>query len=221
MFIVATPVFDGASSEDLWDTVREAGKTELLKYLTQFIPMDEKVMTIEDNLEIHYKNINPGANCVELKVDEELFSYTKAIKTALRQNPQRVLLSEARSTEVKYLMECFSTGISGLTTLHTDDTRKIPDRILNMVSDSYAANRMINDVYTFINVGVLIRKKVVDNRIIRNVDQICLFDRDNDTNTKDLIVENGTQVSQKIPDNLLKRFRRAGIEDPFVFTKEG
>lgn len=118
-------------------------------------------------------------------------------------------------------MECFSTGISGLTTLHTDDTRKIPDRILNMVSDSYAANRMINDVYTFINVGVLIRKKVVDNRIIRNVDQICLFDRDNDTNTKDLIVENGTQVSQKIPDNLLKRFRRAGIEDPFVFTKEG
>ncbi|MCC2239609.1 Flp pilus assembly complex ATPase component TadA [Fusicatenibacter sp. CLA-AA-H213] len=198
-----------------------AGKTELLKYLTQFIPMDEKVMTIEDNLEIHYKNINPGANCVELKVDEELFSYTKAIKTALRQNPQRVLLSEARSTEVKYLMECFSTGISGLTTLHTDDTRKIPDRILNMVSDSYAANRMINDVYTFINVGILIRKKVVDNRIIRNVDQICLFDRDNDTNTKDLIVENGTQVSQKIPDNLLKRFRRAGIEDPFVFTKEG
>ena len=178
-------------------------------------------MTIEDNLEIHYKNINPGANCVELKVDEELFSYTKAIKTVLRQNPQRVLLSEARSTEVKYLMECFSTGISGLTTLHTDDTRKIPDRILNMVSDSYAANRMINDVYTFINVGILIRKKVVDNRIIRNVDQICLFDRDNDTNTKDLIVENGTQISQKIPDNLLKRFRRAGIEDPFVFTKEG
>ena len=117
-------------------------------------------------------------------------------------------------------MECFSTGISGLTTLHTDDTRKIPDRILNMVSDSYAANRMINDVYTFINVGILIRKKVVDNRIIRNVDQICLFDRDNDTNTKDLIVENGTQVSQKIPDNLLKRFRRAGIEDPFVFTKK-
>ena len=78
-----------------------AGKTELLKFLTQFIPKHEKVMTIEDNLEIHYRDINPGANCVELKVDEEFFSYTKAIKSALRQNPQWVLLSEARSTEVK------------------------------------------------------------------------------------------------------------------------
>lgn len=121
-----------------------AGKTELLKFLTQFIPKHEKVMTIEDNLEIHYRDINPGANCVELKVDEEFFSYTKAIKSALRQNPQWVLLSEARSTEVKYLLECFSTGLHGLTTLHTDDTRKIPDRIQNMMQDSYAASRMEN-----------------------------------------------------------------------------
>lgn len=117
-------------------------------------------------------------------------------------------------------MECFSTGISGLTTLHTDDTRKIPDRILNMVSDAYAASRMLNDVYTFVNVGVLIRKKVVDNRIVRNVDQVCLFDRQEEMNTKDLIVENGKQVSDAIPENLLKKFERAGITDPFVF-KEG
>ena len=55
-----------------------AGKTEVLKFLTQFIPKHEKVMTIEDNLEIHYREINPGSNCVELKVDEEFFSYTKA-----------------------------------------------------------------------------------------------------------------------------------------------
>ncbi len=102
------------------------------------IPKHEKVMTIEDNLEIHYRDINPGANCVELKVDEEFFSYTKAIKSALRQNPQWVLLSEARSTEVKYLLRMLvPTGLHGLTTLHTDDTRKIPDRIQNMMQDSY------------------------------------------------------------------------------------
>lgn len=71
-----------------------AGKTELLKFLTQFIPIEQKVMTIEDNLEIHYKRINPGSNCVELKVDPSIFTYTDAIKAALRQNPQWVLLSE-------------------------------------------------------------------------------------------------------------------------------
>lgn len=85
-------------------------------------------------------------------------TYTKAIKTCLRQNPQWVLLSEARSTEVKYLIECFSTGLHGLTTLHTDDVRKIPDRISNMMEDASAQNRVVNDVHTFLNVGIMIRK---------------------------------------------------------------
>ena len=192
-----------------------AGKTELLKFLTQFIPKHEKVMTIEDNLEIHYREINPGANCVELKVDEEFFSYTKAIKSALRQNPQWVLLSEARSIEVKYLLECFSTGLHGLTTLHTDDTRKIPDRIQNMMQDSYAASRLENDIYSFVNVGVLLSKRAVGNgKVIRMVDQICLFDRYNEQNKKSLIVEKGKIVSREISENIRKKFQSAGMENP-------
>jgi pilus assembly protein CpaF len=189
-----------------------AGKTELLKFLTQYIPREEKVMTIEDNLEIHYKEINPGSNCVELKVDEELFSYTKAIKTALRQNPQWVLLSEARSAEVKYLLECFSTGLHGLTTLHTDDTRKIPDRIQNMMQDSYAASRLENDIYSFLNVGILLRKKVtVENTVERFVDQICLFDRVENHNVMHLIIEGGRFVSNEIPPNISKQFSRENV----------
>ena len=81
------------------------GKTEMLKYLTGFIPDNERVITIEDNLEIHYSEINPGKDCVELKVDNKQFDYVKAIKACLRQNPQWILLSEARSVEVKYLIE--------------------------------------------------------------------------------------------------------------------
>lgn len=196
-----------------------AGKTELLKFLTQYIPKEEKVMTIEDNLEIHYKNINPGANCVELKVDEELFTYTKAIKTALRQNPQWVLLSEARSVEVKYLLECFSTGLHGLTTLHTDDTRKIPDRIQNMMSDAYAASSHENDIYSFLNVGVLLKKRVTnENTIIRFVDQICLFDRVNGENIKNLIVEDGKIISKNIPENIALKFGYEEIADPFCLA---
>ena len=192
-----------------------AGKTELLRFLTQFIPVEEKVMTIEDNLEIHYKNINPGSNCVELKVDNE-FDYTSAIKAALRQNPQWVLLSEARSVEVKYLLECFSTGLHGLTTLHTDDTRKIPDRIENMMQDAYAASRLENDIYSFINIGVLLRKKVIDGRVHRFIDQVCFFDRVRNKNIKALAVEGGQLVSIELPENIRKKFAYADIEDPFV-----
>lgn len=193
-----------------------AGKTELLKYLTQHIPQREKVMTIEDNLEIHYKNINPGSNCVELKVDEELFTYTKAIKTALRQNPQWVLLSEARSTEVKYLLECFSTGLHGLTTLHTDDTRKIPDRIANMMQDAYAAARLENDIFSFINVGVLLKKRTDGGTIRRYVEQICFFDRVEEKNYKTLVVEGGKLVSMDLTENIKKKFLWSNIDDPFT-----
>ena len=193
-----------------------AGKTELLKFLTQYIPKEEKVMTIEDNLEIHYKEINPGSNCVELKVDEEFFPYTKAIKTALRQNPQWVLLSEARSVEVKYLLECFSTGLHGLTTLHTDDTRKIPDRIQNMMQDAYAATRLENDIYSFLNVGVLLRKKVTERqKVVRFIDQICLFDRIGEQNVKCLIAEDGKFISREIPENVMKKFKLEDITAPF------
>ena len=184
--------------------------------LSKYIPKEEKVMTIEDNLEIHYKEINPGSNCVELKVDEEFFPYTKAIKTALRQNPQWVLLSEARSVEVKYLLECFSTGLHGLTTLHTDDTRKIPDRIQNMMQDAYAATRLENDIYSFLNVGVLLRKKVTERqKVVRFIDQICLFDRIGEQNVKCLIAEDGKFISREIPENVMKKFKLEDITAPF------
>ena len=61
--------------------------------------------------------------------------------------------------EVKHLLEAFSTGHHGLTTMHTDDVRHIPDRIENMMQDALAAARMENDIYNFINVGVLISKR--------------------------------------------------------------
>lgn len=193
-----------------------SGKTELLKYMTHYIPPNEKVITIEDNLEIHYCDINPGSNCVELKVDTEHFSYTKAIKASLRQNPQWVLLSEARSVEVKYLLECFSTGLHGLTTLHTDDVRKIPDRVQNMMQDAYAASRLENDVYTFINVGIMIRRKVLEKGVIkRYIDQICFFDRENETNSKVMILSDGKILSRKLPENIRKKFALEGIGDPF------
>ena len=193
-----------------------SGKTELVKFLTQFIPPEEKAMTIEDNLEIHYRSVNPGSNCVELKVDEKLFSYTKAIKTCLRQNPKWMILSEARSLEVKYLLEGFSTGISGLTTLHTDDTRKIPDRIQNMMHDSLAADRLENDIYTFVNMGVLVRKRTSeDGKIFRYIDQICFFDRVGGENKKMLIADGGMIIDTALSENILKKFALYDVFDPF------
>ncbi len=177
------------------------GKTECAKFFSQFIEDDQRVITIEDNLEFHYREINPGKDCVELKVDNDVFGYSKAIKACLRQNPQWIMLSEARGPEVKHLLECWSTGVCGFTTLHTDDVRKIPDRIENMMGDKADASRLENDIFSFVNVGILIRKKQnADGSSFRYVDQVCFFVREGDNNRVVMVVEDGKMVKKSIDD---------------------
>ena len=133
------------------------GKTECAKFFSRFIPPNQRAITIEDNLEMHFHEINPENDCVELQVSKDL-TYTEAIKLCLRQNPKWIILSEARSTEVQYLLEQWSTGVYGFTTLHLDDLRNLPDRIMNMIGRSRDADRLENYIYEFISVGVLLRQ---------------------------------------------------------------
>lgn len=173
------------------------GKTECAKMLSTYIPGDEKVITIEDNPEWRYKKINPGKMGVEIIINDD-FDYTKAIKSALRQNPKWLMLAEARSTEVKSLIECWSTGVSGFTTLHTNDVRNIPDRILDMMPTRIDADRLENDVYRYVDVGVLIAKKQIDGIRKRHIEQICYFLRKDRKNRIIPIVMDGELVLSDI-----------------------
>lgn len=194
-----------------------SGKTELLKYLTDYIPSKERVITIEDNLEIHYSMIHPEKDCIEIKVNPEHFSYTQAIKASLRQLPNWILLSESRGDEVRYLMESLTTGHYCLTTIHTDDVRKIPERICNMVTDSYASSRMSKEVYMFLDIGILVRKKInKDGNIVRYIDQIgCFSSTENGENLSiSLLVENGQFISHGLPADIWEKFQKQGVEPP-------
>ena len=197
------------------------GKTEFLKYLTSFIPAEDRVITIEDIREIHYSEINPGKDCVEMKVEgneseNPRFTYITAIKACLRQNPQWILLSEARSTEVKYLMESMSTGTHCLTTIHTDDVRKVPDRIKNMVQDSVIAARIENDTYMFLDAAILVKKKTIDGIVRRYIDQMCFFSREDGKNELIMVVEDGKIVNTELPRQIMRKFEQGGIDKPFA-----
>lgn len=203
------------------------GKTEFTKFLMQFIPASQRVITIEDSLEIHYSAINPGSDCVEIRVDED-FDYTAAIKASLRQNPKWLVLSEARSVEVTSLLEQWSTGVKGFTTIHLDDLRKLPDRIQNMMDNINDADRMENRIYRYVNVGVLVRKKEKeDGSVQRYIDQLCFFSREENENKIYMLMKDGEVVSEKLPPDILKRFEREQIANPFdcpklqAYRKEG
>jgi pilus assembly protein CpaF len=186
------------------------GKTEYVKYLTTYIPAYERVYTIEDNLELRYSKINPDKDCVEIKVGDT-FGYSDALKASKRQLPTWVLLAEARGEEVKYLLENISAGVHCLTTIHLDDVSKIPDRMRNM-----GRNINENDVYSFIDIGVSLKQVVrEEEKITRKVYQVMCMTRENDRNNKVMIYEDGQILTKNLPKELLRKFKLAGIEDPF------
>lgn len=186
------------------------GKTEYVKYLTSFIPAYERVYTIEDNLELRYSAINPEKDCVEIKVSDT-FGYSDALKASKRQLPTWVLLAEARGEEVRYLLENISAGVHCLTTIHLDDITKLPDRIRNMGKDINE-----NDVYSFIDIGVQLQQTVrEDEKITRKITQVMCLSRNKDINEKVMIYEDGQFLTDKLPEDVKRKFKLAGIDNPF------
>lgn len=189
------------------------GKTELVKYLTKYIPPYEKVITIEDNLEIRYSDINPEKDCVEVKVSDKL-EYDTAIKLCMRQLPTWILLAETRGKEVVELLKALSTGTHCLTTLHTDTTRKVPERMKNMSIDVN-----VNDVYMFIDVAVQIKSKVIPGKGIKRwLSEVSLIYHNVETGENKIIMiyEDGEYNKNDIPKEVMRKFKEYDIEDPFV-----
>lgn len=200
------------------------GKTEYVKFLTNYIFPRDRVITIEDTLELHYPEINPGKDCITLKVtpdnDGNGFTYTEAIKVCMRLLPQWILLSEARSREVQYLLESASTGAKFITTLHTDDVRKVPSRVVNMMGEIDNATAIEAMVYDYFDVGIFLDKKQDPDtgEIVRYISQVCLYNRDGGTNKVVMLYEDGEITNEPIPASVVKKYQKVGIRDPWEYT---
>ena len=193
-----------------------AGKTEAAKFFSQYVPLEQRVITIEDSPEWHYKKLNPGHDCVEMRVYDG-FTYAEAIKTCLRQNPKWIMLSEARSIEAKYLIEAWSTGVHGVTTIHTDSIKKIPSRLLNMMANREDADRLENDIYGYANIVFVVRRKAMpDGTQHRYIEEMgFLYLDENNRKCVTTLMKDGKVVNVDIPEAIMYKLRRAGIDKPF------
>lgn len=190
-----------------------SGKTELIKYLTKYIPNNERTITVEDNYEIRISSICPKLDCVEIKVNDR-FDYVHAIKASLRQMCTWLLMAETRSREVAQLLEAASTGCSIITSMHTDDVRKIPDRVKNMLGPE--GDEKENDIYSFFDVGILVDVDRSGDSIKRKIGQICLLDHDpmTEENTVELLYDDGQFLTSKLPERILDKFKRKHLNNP-------
>ena len=125
------------------------------------------------------------------------------------------MLSEARSTEVQYLIEGWSTGVNGMTTIHAGDVKDIPDRITNMIDKGLDATRIANNVYSYLNIGILVKKDDTEGSTKRRIRQVGLFRHTEEKNECVIIMENGKFFKDKIPGWFLDKMTRTGIINPF------
>jgi len=113
-----------------------AGKTTFLNALSNYIPKDERVVTIEDNAELQIQGIE---NLVRLETKMENMEGSQEItirelmKTALRLRPDRIIVGEVRSSEAVDLLQAINTGHEGsLSTAHANSGADMVSRLETM-----------------------------------------------------------------------------------------
>ena len=110
-----------------------SGKTTLLNALSIFINPKERIITIEDTLELqfHHKHIvRMEARSVNIENQGEI-TIEDLVKNSLRQRPDRIIVGEVRGSEAITLFTALNTGHSGFGTLHANNSRETISRLIH------------------------------------------------------------------------------------------
>ena len=112
-----------------------SGKTTFLNVLSNFIPENERVITIEDSAELQIKKIK---NLVRLETRNANVEGCKEItirdllKTSLRMRPDRLIIGEVRSKETIDMLQSINVGHSAMTTVHANSVKDVVSRLETM-----------------------------------------------------------------------------------------
>ena len=154
-----------------------SGKTEFVKYLASHTKTNEKIITIEDTLELHLDKIFPQRDIVSMKTNN-VASYSDVLVTCMRQNPKWILLSEVRSAEaVSAVRNSISSGHNILSTIHADKASAIPYRLYSLMETDLDVNQFLTTIYRYIQLGVHIKAYYSKERgkFHRELDEVCEF----------------------------------------------
>ncbi len=154
-----------------------SGKTEFVKYLAAHTKEDEKIITIEDTLELHLDRIFPHRDIVAMKTNN-IASYSDVLVTCMRQNPKWILLSEVRSAEaVMAVRNSISSGHFILSTIHADKASSIPNRMYSLLETNQDINQFLKSIYRYIQLGVYIRgfQDKATKHFVREIAEVTEF----------------------------------------------
>jgi pilus assembly protein CpaF len=113
-----------------------SGKTTFLNAISDSIPKDERVITIEDNAELQIMGVD---NLVKLETRNanvegcKEISIRDLIKSSLRMRPDRIVVGEVRGGECLDMLQAMNTGHKSMSTGHANSARDMLSRIETMV----------------------------------------------------------------------------------------
>ncbi len=194
-----------------------SGKTEFVKYLASKIKENEKIITIEDTLELHLDRIFPHRDIVAMKTNN-IASYSDVLVTCMRQNPKWILLSEVRSAEaVMAVRNSISSGHYILSTIHADKAASIPNRMYSLLETNQEIDQFLKSIYRYVQLGVYIRgyQNKETKRFHREIAEVTEFyvTKDNEAVYNTIYKKStiGTIVRNRPSDSLFDYLEGQGV----------
>lgn len=187
-----------------------SGKTTFLNALSEFIPADNRVITIEDAAELQIRHVE---NLVRLETRDENIegegeiSMRQLIKTALRMNPDRIIIGEVRGQEACDMLQAMNTGHDGsLSTGHANNPADMLSRLESMVlmgADLPLAairNQIASAIDIFIHIG---RLRDRSRRILSIVEVKGLLEGE-------ILLHPLFEFQEEVSDEILRREEKTG-----------
>lgn len=186
-----------------------SGKTELVKYLASTTKEDEKIISIEDTLELHLDRIFPHRDIVAMKTNN-IASYTDVLVTCMRQNPIWILLSEVRSAEaVLAVRNSISSGHHILSTIHSDKAASIPMRMYSLLESNQEVDQFLSTIHRYVQIGVYVKGYMSKElgRFQREIFEICEFYVDDENKAQTNIIYQKSMDGKMSLNNPTKHLR--------------
>ncbi len=196
-----------------------AGKTTLLNILSSFIPVEERIVTIEDSAELQLRQ----PHVVRLETRPPNIEGSGAVPqrmllmNALRMRPDRIIVGEVRGAEAVDMLQAMNTGHDGsLTTLHSNSPRDALARLETMISManlSLQEKAMRQQIASAINVVIQVSRLGDGSRKVMQVSEIVGMEGEVIT-MQDIFVFDRTGTAED--GTVLGRFRATGIRPRFA-----
>lgn len=157
--------------------VTSSGKTEFQKYLLSNLPSFSRVIVIDNVMELdQVRSDNIDLTCWKADEKNPNAQPNLLIKNALRNNPDWLILAEARDKEMVDVLNSAMTGMPIITTLHSKDVFSLPHRMGRMMMKAEQKidfSEALNDIYYHFHFYFYLTKCIEKDKVKRFISQIA------------------------------------------------